>query len=267
LTTESLADLRRRYVDEGRPLPRDVEAALRTDPRAGAQAIVRAVEKRRHENRSEARRLTTMLQFERPLWDEGLVHVAGVDEAGMSPLAGPVSAGAVILPVGCRLPHVDDSKKLDAKTREELAIEIKKVAIAWHVAFVEHDEIDRINIHWAGILAMKRAVLGLGVVPQHLLVDARKIRELDIPQQGIVKGDAKSLSIAAASILAKTTRDALMVELDAKYPGYGLAKHKGYPVEAHVQALRRLGVSPIHRRTFGPVRDVLEGEQTSLFPR
>jgi ribonuclease HII len=114
---------------------------------------------------------------------------------------------------------------------------------------------------------MKRAVLGLGVVPQHLLVDARKIRELDIPQQGIVKGDAKSLSIAAASILAKTTRDALMVELDRKYPGYGLAKHKGYPVEAHVEALRRLGVSPIHRRTFGPVRDVLEGEQTSLFPR
>lgn len=267
MKSQSLIELRRRYVDEGRPVPRDLEAALKEDPRPGAQAIVRAIERRRHENRAEARRLTTMTKFERALWDAGVSHVAGVDEAGMSPLAGPVSAGAVILPIGCRLPYVDDSKKLDAKTRDELAIEIKKVAIAWHVAFVEHDEIDRINIHWAGILAMKRAVLGLSTTPQHMLIDARKIKDLDIPQQGIIKGDAKSLSIAAASILAKTTRDAHMAVMDEKYPGYGLKKHKGYPVEAHVEALRRLGPSPIHRRTFGPVRDVIEGTQTSLFPR
>ena len=263
----TLAELRARYVDAGRSLPVEVEAALRADPRAGAQAILRAVSQRRRASRAEGQRLRKMLRFENALWESGVIHVAGVDEAGMSPLAGPVSAGAVILPRGCRIADVDDSKKLDEKTRDRLAIEIKRVAVAWCVAFVEPDEIDRLNIHWAGILAMKRAVLGLSTSPAHLLVDARKLKELSIPQQGIVKGDEKSLSIAAASILAKTTRDARMVELDRRYPGYGFARHKGYPVESHVVALRALGVSPVHRRSFGPVKDALGlgGTQTSLF--
>ncbi len=185
------------------------------------------------------------------------MHVAGVDEAGMSPLAGPVAAAAVIFAPGSRIPGVDDSKKLDAATRETLAGEIKERAVAWCVAFAEVDEIDRINIYWAGLLAMRRAVEGLSIAPQHILLDARRLKELQTPQQAIVNGDAKSLTIAAASILAKTARDALMRRLDAEYPGYGFSKHKGYPVREHRAALARLGATPIHRRSFGPVREIL----------
>jgi ribonuclease HII len=152
---------------------------------------------------------------------------------------------------------VDDSKKLDAATRDQLATEIKRTAIAWSVAFAEVEEIDTINIYWAGVLAMRRAVEGLSKKPQHLLLDARRLKDVAIPQQAIVKGDCKSLSIAAASILAKTARDALMHRLDAKHPGYGFAKHKGYPVREHLFALNRLGASPVHRRSFTPVREVL----------
>jgi ribonuclease HII len=264
-----ISELRRRYAEEGRPLPPDVEEALRTDPRAGARAVLAAVERRRAANRSEGQRLKRMMRYERPLWDRGVARIAGVDEAGMSPLAGPVCAGAVILPVGCRLPGVDDSKKLDRETRESLAAVIRDVAVAWSVAFAEPEEIDRLNIYWAGILAMKRAIEGLAPPPQHVLLDARRIPDLGLPQEGIVKGDQKSLSIAAASILAKTARDARMHELDALYPGYGFARHKGYPVREHLAALARLGASPVHRSSFDPVRKALgcSGDQGDLFPK
>ena len=138
---------------------------------------------------------------------------------------------------GTRITGIDDSKKLDANSREALAIEIKEKAASWSVAFVEVEEIDTINIYWAGILAMRRAVEGLGVTPQHLLIDAKRLKEIAIPQQAIIKGDAKSASIAAASILAKVSRDALMRTLDTRHPGYGFADHKGYPVRAHYAAL------------------------------
>jgi ribonuclease HII len=249
-----LAEIRARYVERRRPLPAQLEAALRADPRPGARAILAAVERRRHENRCEGQRLRVMLRYECALWDAGVTLVAGVDEAGMSPLAGPVAAAAVILPPGARIPEVDDSKKLDAATRERLAPEIKALALAWEVAFVEPEEIDRINIYWAGVLAMQRAVLALSPGPEHLLIDARRLKELALPQQRIVKGDEKSLSIAAASILAKTARDARMVALDQRYPGYGFAVHKGYPVRAHLRALARLGPCDAHRRSFAPVR-------------
>jgi len=253
----SLAELKRRFVDEGRPVPADIEAALRADSRSGAQAILAAIERRRHANRAEGQRLRKMLRFEQQLWETGVTHVAGVDEAGMSPLAGPVVAAAVILPIGWRLPEVDDSKKLDAETRDRLAPVIKKDALAWAVGVVTHEEIDRINIYRAGLLAMRRAVEGLGKKPEALLIDARKLKEIEIPQQAIIGGDGKSLSIAAASILAKTTRDAMMIELDARFPGYGFCRHKGYGVPEHHDALARLGVCPIHRRSFGPVRKAL----------
>lgn len=252
-----MAALRARYVDGGRPLPAAIEAALRADPRAGARAILGAVERRRRDNRAEGQRLRTMLRFETALWKTGVVHIAGVDEAGMSPLAGPVAAAAVIFAPGTRIPEVDDSKRLDPMSRERLAPVIKSSAIAWAVAFAEVEEIDRINIYWAGLLAMRRAIEALSPAAEHLLIDGRKLREVPLPQQGIVKGDTKSLSIAAASILAKTARDAHMVGLDAEFPGYGFAKHKGYPVEAHVGALRRLGACSIHRRSFAPVREAL----------
>jgi ribonuclease HII len=252
-----LAQIRRRFVIEARPLDTETEAALRADPRVAAKAILNAIARRRAENRSEGQRLRKLLQFENALWAAGVLHVAGVDEAGMSPLAGPVAAAAVIFAAGSRIPGIDDSKKLDAEARDKLAVEIKERAVAWSVAFAQVEEIDHINIYWAGLLAMRRAVEGLSLAPQHILLDARRLRDLQVPQQSIVKGDGRSLTIAAASILAKTARDALMHKLDADYPGYGFSKHKGYPVREHLAALERLGASPIHRRSFAPVRAVL----------
>jgi ribonuclease HII len=257
MPTMTLAQLRARYVDRGRPLPQAVEEQLRADARPGAKAILAAVAKRRHEHRAEGQRLRKMLRFEQTLWAQGRTVVAGVDEAGMSPLAGPVYAAAVVLSPGTRIVDVDDSKKLDANERERLAAEIKATAVAWCVGTASVDEIDTINIYWAGILAMKRAVEGLTSRPEHLLIDARRLKDLDIPQERIIKGDARSLSIAAASILAKTSRDALMRDLDAKHPGYGFAKHKGYPVKEHLAALKSLGACEAHRRSFNPVRVAL----------
>jgi ribonuclease HII len=250
----TLIEIRERYVTRARPLPAELEAELRADDRPGARAILGAVERRRHENRAEGQRLRHLLRYELLLWDAGIVHVAGIDEAGMSPLAGPVAAAAVVFPPGARVPGVDDSKKLGARERERLAIEIRAACVASAVAFARVDEIDRLNIYHAGLLAMRRAVEALGVLPEHLLIDARRLRDLPIPQQAIVKGDQKSLSIAAASILAKTARDAAMIALDAEYPGYGFAKHKGYPVKEHFEALARKGPCAIHRASFEPVK-------------
>jgi len=257
MPTTTLAQLRTRYVDRGRPLPQAIEDQLRADTRPGAKAILAAVAKRRHERRAEGQRLRKMLRFEQALWKQGVMVVAGVDEAGMSPLAGPVYAAAVVLSPGTRIADVDDSKKLDANERERLAVEIKESALAWCVGTASVEEIDTINIYWAGILAMRRAVEGLSARPEHLLIDARLLKDLDVPQERIFKGDARSLSIAAASILAKTSRDAMMHDLDVRYPGYGFAKHKGYPVKEHVAALQRLGACEVHRRSFGPVRVAL----------
>jgi ribonuclease HII len=257
MTRIVLAEIRRRHVEQGRPMGAALELALRADPRSGATAILQAVARRRSENRSEGQRLRRLLRYENALWTSGILHVAGVDEAGMSPLAGPVAAAAVVFAPGSRIPGVDDSKKLDAATRQRLAMEIEETALTWSVGFAEVAEIDSINIYWAGMLAMRRAVAGLKFVPEHLLIDARRIKDVPIPQQPIVKGDAKSLTIAAASILAKTARDALMLRLDSEFPGYGFAKHKGYPVREHLAAMKRLGVTPSHRRSFGPVRKVL----------
>jgi ribonuclease HII len=244
-------------VDGGRPLSAALEAQLQEDGRAAARAILQAVARRRRDNRSEGQRLRKMLRFETELWTREVLLVAGVDEAGMSPLAGPVSAAAVILAPGTRIPEVDDSKKLDPESRDRLAIVIKEEAVSWSVAFVWPEEIDRINIYWAGLLAMQRAVEGLSTAPQHLLIDARRLKDVALPQTPIVKGDARSLSIAAGSILAKTARDALMAELDREHPGYGFARHKGYPVKEHIAALKKLGACAVHRRSFTPVRKVL----------
>ena len=255
--TLSLAYIRQRYLTEAQPLDAVTELTLAADPRPGAKAILEAIARRRFANRSEGQRLRNLLRYENALWTKGIVLVAGVDEAGMSPLAGPVAAAAVIFKPGSRIPGIDDSKKLSAQARGRLAVQIKESALAWAVGFAEVAEIDSINIYWAGILAMRRAVEGLQSAPEHLLIDARRIKEIDVDQQAIVGGDAKSLTIAAASILAKTARDELMDKLDAEHPGYGFSKHKGYPVREHLAALKRLGACPIHRRSFAPVREVL----------
>lgn len=252
-----LAQVRQRHVLEGRPLDSAIEAALKADSRPGARIILDAVARRRFANRSEGQRLRKMLRHETTLWSNGILHVAGVDEAGMSPLAGPVAAAAVVFAPGSRIPGVDDSKKLDAASRERLATEIKATAVAWSVAFATVKEIDAINIYWASRLAMHRAIDGLAETPEHVLIDGRRLKGLGHPQQPIIGGDAQSLTIAAASILAKTARDALMCELDLRHPGYGFARHKGYPVAEHRDALRKLGACPIHRRSFAPVRSAL----------
>jgi ribonuclease HII len=242
---------------------------LEADSRQGARTLARKIRARQAQNRAEGQRLRHLLRYEVELWTQGMERVAGVDEAGMAPLAGPVVAAAAILPKNYRLKGLDDSKKiLEEERREELAAVLKREVVAWAVGVAEVEEIDRINIYHAGLLAMRRAVEGLGLVPDYALVDARTIPECPCPQKGIIHGDALSMSIAAASILAKTTRDRMMAELDAKYPGYGLASHKGYPTPQHFQAMKEKGVLPIHRRSFGPVREALGlvPVQEELFP-
>jgi ribonuclease HII len=200
--------------------------------------------------RRAGQRLRRLLRRERELWARHVSRVAGVDEAGVGPLAGPVVAAAVVFPPGLGVRGVDDSKRLTAARREQMAREIRAAALDYRVAVVEPDEIDRINIYQAGLQAMRRAVLGLTEPPEHLLVDGRRIPGVDFPQEVLISGDATCHAIAAASILAKTERDALMVRYDEEYPGYGFASHKGYATAAHRTAIRRLGPSPIHRRSF-----------------
>ncbi len=201
-------------------------------------------------NRRAGQRLRRLLRRERELWDAGLQRVGGVDEVGMGPLAGPVVAAAVIFPPGDGIRGVDDSKKLTAKRRDELARQIRETALAWAVMPVDPREIDTLNIYQASLEAMRRAVARLSVAPDYLLVDGRKTLGLSIPEEAVVKGDARCHAIAAASILAKTERDALMVRYDIEYPGYDFSVHKGYPTTAHRDAIKRLGPSPIHRRSF-----------------
>lgn len=196
----------------------------------------------------ELARLETMAEYEKQY--ESAAYLCGIDEAGRGPLAGPVAAGAVILPKGCRILYLNDSKKLSEKRREELFLEIKEKAVAWSVGIVPPARIDEINILQATYEAMREAVGQLGVKPDVLLNDAVTIPDIDILQVPIIKGDAKSLSIAAASVLAKVTRDHMMAEYEEMFPGYGFAKHKGYGTAAHIKAIRELGPCPIHRRTF-----------------
>jgi len=268
LLTRSIPELRELFVERSRRVPKGLLEALEVDTRQGAQQLAKRIRERYRSNRSEGQRLHTLLRFEIDLWAQGYSFVAGVDEAGMAPLAGPVVAGAVILPQNYKLRGLNDSKKiLDHEIREELAIQIKQDAICWAFGFAEVEEIDRINIYHAGLLAMQRAVNGLSCLPDFVLVDARRIPQCPSPQRGIIRGDALSASIAAASIIAKTTRDAHMLEMDQLYEGYGFASHKGYPTPEHCRALKELGALPIHRRSFGRVREVLglDPVQTELF--
>ncbi len=185
--------------------------------------------------------------------------IAGVDEVGRGPLAGPVVAAAVILDPARPIPGLADSKKLTEKRRELLSGQIREQALAWSLGRAEVEEIDRINILQASLLAMQRAVEGLSVAPHKALVDGNKLPRLACLAQAIVGGDSSVEAISAASIIAKVARDRELVGLDSQYPGYGLAKHKGYPTKFHMEALRNLGVTPIHRRSFGPVKRLLNG--------
>jgi ribonuclease HII len=268
LLRKSIPELSDLFVRRQRPVPKGLLEALDADGRQGAHQLAKRIRERYRENRSEGQRLHFLLRFEIELWNEGFGFVAGVDEAGMAPLAGPVVAGAVILPQNYKLRGLNDSKKiLDPEKRDELAVQIKQDAVCWSVGVAAVEEIDKINIYHAGLLAMQRAVQGLTCQPDFILVDARRIPNCQTPQRGIIRGDALSASIAAASIIAKTTRDAHMLEMDQMYSGYGLATHKGYPTPEHCRALKSLGALPIHRRSFARVREALglDPIQTELF--
>jgi ribonuclease HII len=239
-------------------IPEDLLNALAVDSRKAARQLARLTLKRRLRAIQEEERLQNLLLFEKKLYDQGYRFIAGVDEAGVAPLAGPVVSAAVILPRNYTLEGLDDSKKIvNERKRERLARQIKQDAIAWSVGMSEAREIDRLNVYRSTLLAMKRAVEGLSTKPEYVLVDARTIPHSPFPQKAIIHGDALCASIAAASIIAKTTRDALMIEMDRIYPDYGFAGHKGYPTPAHLKILKLRGPLPVHRRSFAPVRDAL----------
>jgi len=262
----SLGDLRRRFVDDGETPSPQLLNRLRRDPRSGARALYAALRRRQERAREERLRLAALLNFERVLWKSGVVRIAGVDEVGIGPLAGPVVAAAVVFPPGTEIAGIDDSKRLDPGRREELAIEIRGRAAGIGIGRAEVEEIDEINVYQAGLLAMRRAVEALPQPPEHVLVDAREIPGLPMPQNPFDKGDGLNFSIAAASIVAKTHRDRLMNELDRDYPQYGFARHKGYGTADHQEAIRRHGPCPLHRGSF-PVLRELCGEYSPRFYR
>jgi len=187
----------------------------------------------------------------------GALRIAGLDEVGRGPMFGPVVAAAVILAPKCRIEGLTDSKKLSEKRRNELDGEIRQNAVAWAIAAVDAATIDQINILRASLLAMRRAVEQLALTPDYLLIDGRDQIDWPCPQQAVIGGDALSLSIAAASVLAKVYRDRMLVELDLEFPGYGLARHKGYCCQEHFEALARLGPTPLHRKSFSPVAQTM----------
>lgn len=223
-------------------------AQYETDPRKGVQNLILKARRQQEKLQQERERLQQMWVFEQKYHD--CQAICGIDEAGRGPLAGPVVAGAVILPPDCEILYLNDSKKLSEAKRDQLYEEIQEKAVAWSVGIVSQERIDEINILQATYEAMRQAIGTLSVTPDHLLVDAVHIPDVAQKQTGIIKGDAKSVSIAAASIMAKVTRDRLMVEMDARYPEYGFAGHKGYGSKAHIEAIHQYGPCPIHRRTF-----------------
>ncbi|MCR3922807.1 MAG: ribonuclease HII [Firmicutes bacterium] len=237
------------YLDQAQPAAHEL-TLLSTDSRIGVRLLVE-----RHLNRQKARqvekeRLQALQNYEREARMLGYTYIAGVDEVGRGPLAGPVMAAAVILPEEFFLPGINDSKKVSPQKREKLYDTISQVAVAWAIGSAQVGEIDQYNILVASKMAMKRAILALDVKPDYVLIDALTLADLLYPQRGIIGGDGLSASIAAASIMAKVTRDRLMCELDDMIPGYGFAEHKGYPTREHRRAIARLGPCPFHRRSF-----------------
>ena len=198
-----------------------------------------------------------LYKYEKELWDNNIEYVAGVDEVGRGPLIGPVVTACVILPHDFVLEGLNDSKKLSEKKRDEYYDVIMENALSVSVGMMDEKIIDEVNIYEATKLAMYEAINKSKIKPDHVLIDAMKLEKLDIPNTPIIKGDAKSISIAAASVIAKVTRDRMMLELDNKYPMYGFKKHKGYVTKLHLEMLEKYGVSEVHRRSFGPVKKFL----------
>ena len=232
-------------------------AELEQDSRSG---VIQAIEKRKRDIQKridEDERLEGMLAYEKECYARGIKLIAGVDEVGRGPLAGPVVAAAVILPKACKIPGLNDSKKIPKFKHKEIYEAVLQEAIAIGIGVKDNHVIDQVNIYEATKLAMMEAIGQLDPQPQHLLIDAMKL-DLPISQTSIIKGDANSLSIAAASIVAKVTRDQMMEEFDREYPGYDFAQNAGYGTAKHLAGLDKLGVTPIHRRSFEPIKSMCE---------
>ena len=227
------------------------------DGRAGVQAAISKRKRELQKQVDEDLRLEKMLAYEKELYAQGIDLIAGVDEVGRGPLAGPVVAAAVILPKACKIPGLNDSKKIPKSKHKAIYEAVLQNAIAIGIGVKDNHVIDQVNIYEATKLAMMEAIGQLEPQPQHLLIDAMKL-DLPIPQTSIIKGDANSLSIAAASIVAKVTRDQMMEEFDREYPGYDFAQNAGYGTANHLAGLHKLGVTPIHRRSFEPVKSMCE---------
>ena len=236
------------------PVSKEFLAACRKDKRRGVEKLWRKFQR----EAAERERVAALYAYEREAHQEGFSLIAGVDEAGRGPLAGPVVVAAVILPLSLYLPKLNDSKKLSPALRDTLYEVICEKAVALHCSIVDVAIIDRVNIYQATVNGMYEAILALDPNPQKVLIDAVSLTKLPMPSLSIIQGDAKSASIAAASIIAKVTRDRLMTQYDAQYPGYGFAQHKGYGTAQHLEALRKYGPCPIHRRSFEPVQAVLK---------
>jgi ribonuclease HII len=252
----SLKEIQEKYSAPEAPISPQILRRLQRDSRTGARKLYKTLSKRFEDQARERRRMEAMLHFERLLWKAGIVHIAGVDEVGIGPLAGPVVAAAVVFPPETEIDGIDDSKAIDEETRESLDRTIRGKAFGIGIGVVEVEEIDRLNIYHAGLRAMHLAVAALPVAPQHVLVDSRTIPNLSQPQNSFDKGDGLNFSIAAASIVAKVYRDRLMTDLDGAFPGYGFAEHKGYATPFHQDAIRRMGPCSIHRRSFDYIREL-----------
>lgn len=229
---------------------------VENDTRSGVQTAIKQRRKAIQADLDEDERLENMLRYEKELYLKGIDLIAGIDEVGRGPLAGPVVAAAVILPKNCKIKGLNDSKQIPKKKHEEIYEAVMAQATAVGIGIKDNQVIDEVNIYEATKLAMKEAVEQLAIQPQHLLIDAM-VLDLPIKQTKIIKGDATSLSIAAASIVAKVTRDRMMTDYDDKYPGYAFAKNAGYGTKDHLKGLDEQGITPIHRKTFEPIKSMI----------
>lgn len=237
-------------------------ADYKSDSRSGVQMAIKQRRKALFADQAEEERLETMLLYEKELYDQGVELIAGIDEVGRGPLAGPVVAAAVILPKGCKIKGLNDSKKIPKRQHEAIYQAVMDQAVSVGIGTMSTEVIDEVNIYEATKLAMIEALKQLDPKPQHLLIDAMSL-DVPIQQTSLIKGDANSLSIAAASIVAKVTRDQLMATYDQTYPGYGFTKNAGYGTKEHLAALDSHGITPIHRKSFEPIKSMMTQERLS----
>ncbi|MBP2100319.1 ribonuclease HII [Enterococcus rivorum] len=254
MKNESIQDIKKALKEITSPSDERI-TLWKSDQRSGVKQALSQWEKQRIRTENELKRYEEMKQFEKAAYRNGHRLIAGIDEVGRGPLAGPVVAAAVILPDNCTLLGVNDSKKLSTKKRDELYNQIQDQAISIGLGVVSQKIIDEVNIYQATKIAMGKALEDLSFVPDYLLIDAMKL-EVNIPQESIIKGDARSISIAAASIIAKVTRDRLMEDYAKRYPGYGFENNAGYGTKEHLLGLENLGICPIHRKTFAPIKNM-----------